>query len=74
MRNSGKQRCGMLPAVLLACAALTLANPIWAQRNMVTVPAGTSLLVRMIDTVDSSKTRLALVSLQALRPTSKSRE
>ncbi len=55
MRNSGKQHSGMLPAALLACAAVVLLNPILAQRKMVTVPAGTSLLVRMIDTVDSSK-------------------
>jgi len=55
MRNSGKQHSGMLPAALLACAAVVLVNPILAQRKMVTVPAGTSLLVRMIDTVDSSK-------------------
>jgi len=45
----------MLPTALLACAAVVLLNPILAQRKMVTVPAGTSLLVRMIDTVDSSK-------------------
>jgi hypothetical protein len=55
MRNSGKQYSGMLPAALLACAAVVLVNPILAQRKMMTVPAGTSLLVRMIDTVDSSK-------------------
>jgi hypothetical protein len=55
MRNLGKQHSGMLPAALLACAAVVLVNPILAQRKMVTVPAGTSLLVRMIDTVDSSK-------------------
>jgi hypothetical protein len=55
MRNSGKQHSGMFPAALLACAAVVLVNPILAQRKMVTVPAGTSLLVRMIDTVDSSK-------------------
>jgi len=55
MRNSGKQHSGMLPTALLACAAVVLLNPILAQRKMVTVPAGTSLLVRMIDTVDSSK-------------------
>ena len=55
MRNSGKQHSGMLPAALLACAAVVLVNPILAQRKMVTVPAGTSLLERMIDTVDSSK-------------------
>ena len=55
MQNSGKQHGGMLPTALLACAAVVLVNPILAQRKMVTVPAGTSLLVRMIDTVDSSK-------------------
>jgi len=55
MRNSGKQHSGMLPTALLACAAVVLLNPILSQRKMVTVPAGTSLLVRMIDTVDSSK-------------------
>jgi len=55
MRNSGKQHSEMLPTALLACAAVVLLNPILAQRKMVTVPAGTSLLVRMIDTVDSSK-------------------
>ena len=55
MRNSGKQHSGVLLAALLACAAVVLLNPILAQRKMVTVPAGTSLLVRMIDTVDSSK-------------------
>ena len=33
-----------------------VAMPGWAQRrNMITVPAGTQLLVRMVDTVDSSK-------------------
>ena len=55
MRNSEKQHSGMLPTALLACAAVVLLNPILAQRKMVTVPSGTALLVRMIDTVDSSK-------------------
>src|SRR5260370_19813599 len=55
MRNSGKQHSGRLPTALLACAAVVLVNPILAQRKTVTVPAGTSLLVRMIDTVDSNK-------------------
>jgi hypothetical protein len=55
MRNSGEQRRGRTLVAVLACAGLTLASPIWAQRNKVTVPAGTTLLVRMIDTVDSSK-------------------
>jgi len=42
-------------AVLLAGITFTLAIPGWPQQSMVTVPAGTSLLVRMIDSVDSSK-------------------
>lgn len=55
MRNSGKQHRGILRTALLACAAIALVSPIRAQVKMVTVPVGTSLLVRMIDTVDSSK-------------------
>lgn len=55
MRNSVKQLRRTLAAALLACAGMAVATPAWAQRKMVTVPAGTTLLVRMIDTVDSSK-------------------
>ena len=55
MRNSAKLRGGMLVLTFLVCAAMTLALQAGAQQRMVTVPAGTSLLVRMIDTVDSSK-------------------
>ena len=55
MRNPGKQRRGILLAVFLTWTGMTLAPPLWAQRSMVTVPAGTTLLVRMIDNVDSSK-------------------
>jgi hypothetical protein len=40
----------------MLCAMTVIAVPGWAQRkNMVTVPAGTQLLVRMVDAVDSSK-------------------
>ena len=53
MRNFAEQRWGLLGLALLSCAGMAM--PAWAQRKMVTVPAGTSLLVRMIDTVDSSK-------------------
>jgi hypothetical protein len=42
-------------ALLLLCSSMVLASPGWAQQRMVTVPAGTSLLVRMVDSVDSSK-------------------
>ena len=54
MRESSGHRGRKIPAMLLAGIALTLALPTWPQK-MVTVPAGTSLLVRMIDSVDSSK-------------------
>ena len=50
-----EMRTGGASAVLLFCICLVLANPGWAQQRMVTVPAGTSLLVRMVDSVDSSK-------------------
>lgn len=55
MRESSGHRGRRIPAVLLAGIALALAPPSWPQQKMVTVPAGTSLLVRMIDSVDSSK-------------------
>jgi hypothetical protein len=45
----------MLVLTFLVCAAMTLVLQTVAQQRMVTVPAGTSLLVRMIDAVDSSK-------------------
>jgi len=55
MRIPIKQKHGKLAAILLALAGTIVAVPTWAQQRMVTVPAGTQLLVRMIDTVDSSK-------------------
>jgi hypothetical protein len=55
MRKSTRHVRAGLAAALLASIAVTLATPSLSQQNMVTVPAGTSLLVRMIDTVDSSK-------------------
>jgi hypothetical protein len=56
MRNSAEQRQGRLVAILLVCAGMAMAIPASAQRkNMVTVPAGTQILVRIVDTVDSSK-------------------
>ena len=55
MRNLIKRRPEMLALAVVACAAMGLARPVVAQKRMVTVPAGTSLLVRMIDSVDSSK-------------------
>ena len=59
MRNSMRPMRGIRTAALLACAVVLVVAPSWAQRkDMVTVPAGTQLLVRMIDTVDSSKSAI----------------
>jgi hypothetical protein len=55
MRNSAKAQHVTLIVALLACTGIAVAMPAWAQTKMVTVPAGTALLVRMIDAVDSSK-------------------
>jgi hypothetical protein len=54
MSNLARQLQAILVVVLLACVGIASAPPAQGQR-MVTVPAGTQLLVRMIDTVDSSK-------------------
>jgi hypothetical protein len=54
MKNLVSQiRGGML--ALLLFSSIAVAIPGSAQQRMVTVPAGTSLLVRMVDSVDSSK-------------------
>ncbi|MGC2527288.1 MAG: YMGG-like glycine zipper-containing protein [Candidatus Acidiferrum sp.] len=42
-------------AIVLLCSGVAGPVPGWAQTPMVTVPAGTSLLIRMVDSVDSSK-------------------
>jgi len=56
MRTSAKHVQKTLIAALLVWAGGAVAMPTLAQqKKMVTVPAGTTLLVRMIDTVDSSK-------------------
>jgi len=56
MRIPAIQGRGRFGAVLVLCAGMAMAVPTWAQRkNMITVPAGTQLLVRMVDAVDSSK-------------------
>ena len=46
----GSGRIGMI-----LCAAIALTCAGWAQKQMITVPAGTTMLIRMVDTVDSSK-------------------
>jgi len=42
-------------AAVLLCGSMALAMLGRAQQNMVTVPAGTTMLIRMVDSVDSSK-------------------
>jgi len=55
MKDVVKQIRKKSAAAILLSFGLAMAMPVWSQQRMVTVPAGTSLLVRMIDTVDSSK-------------------
>ena len=55
MKRFMKQVRGGAVAALLLGLGVAVAIPGWAQQQMVTVPAGTSLLVRMVDSVDSSK-------------------
>jgi hypothetical protein len=55
MKNLTKQIRGGRVAALLLFSGMAVVVPGSAQQQMVTVPAGTSLLVRMVDSVDSSK-------------------
>src|SRR5260221_11969428 len=55
MESLMKKFSGKALAALLLCSGKAVALPGWAQQNMVNVPAGTSLLIRMKDAVDSSK-------------------
>src|SRR6266581_1345512 len=55
MRSPMKDVRVKAAVALLLCSGIALAIPGWAQQNMVTVQAGTSILIRMVDSVDSSK-------------------
>lgn len=55
MKSLMKQTSRKAVAALLLCGSMALAMLGWAQQNMVTVPAGTTMLIRMVDSVDSSK-------------------
>lgn len=55
MTSLAKKSRERAAVALLFCSCMSVAIPGWAQERMVNVPAGTSLLVRMVDTVDSSK-------------------
>jgi len=50
-----KQTCARAAVALFLCSGTAVTIPAWGQQAMVNVPAGTSLLVRMADSVDSSK-------------------
>lgn len=55
MKSLMKLVSGKAVAAVLICSGIAVEIPGWAQQNMVTVPAGTSILIRMRDGVDSSK-------------------
>jgi hypothetical protein len=55
MRSLMKQVSRKAVAAVLLCGSMALAMLGRAQQNMVTVPAGTTMLIRMVDSVDSSK-------------------
>ncbi len=55
MKSLVKQVSGKAAAALLLCSGMAVAIPGWAQQSLVTVPAGSTLLIRMVDSVDSSK-------------------
>jgi len=54
MRTVVKQPIARTAAAILLCTIAGVTTG-WAQQPMVTVPAGTSILIRMVDSVDSSK-------------------
>ena len=51
-------RSSRISAITVLCVVLALASIMPAavsQQSMIAVPAGTNILVRMLDTIDSSK-------------------
>jgi len=54
-------------AGLLLCLCMATAGSAWAQGRMVTVPAGTRILVRMTDSVDSSRNRVGSIFTASLQ-------
>jgi len=54
-------------AGLLLCVCVAVTVSAWGQGRMVTVPAGTRILVRMTDSVDSSRNRVGSIFTAVLQ-------
>ena len=62
-----RQLSGSITLALMFCGCIAGTTPGWAQQRMVNVPAGTRLLVRMNDTVDSSRSRVGTIFTATLQ-------
>jgi hypothetical protein len=62
-----KQLSKKIALTLLFGASIMGATLAWAQQRMVNVPAGTRLLVRMNETVDSSRSRAGSIFTATLQ-------
>ena len=62
-----KQLSGRIPLALLFCGCIVGTTLGWAQARMVTVPAGTRLLIRMNQTVDSNRSRPGTIFTASLQ-------
>jgi hypothetical protein len=67
MKNQMKALRQSAAAILLLGFCVALAGPALAQGRMVTVPAGTRILVRMNDTVDSNRSRAGSIFTATLQ-------
>src|SRR5271165_6087410 len=67
MTNGMKRLRRSAAASFLLVLSIALAGSAWAQGRMVTVPAGTRILVRMNDTVDSSRSRVGSIFTATLQ-------
>jgi len=62
-----RQLSGRITLALMFCVGIAGTTLGWAQQRMVNVPAGTRLLVRMNDTVDSSRSRVGTIFTATLQ-------
>lgn len=62
-----KQLSGRIPLALMFCGCIACTTLGWAQQRMVNVPAGTRILVRMNETVDSSRSRAGSIFTATLQ-------